>query len=229
MGSDLIGQVAWTLATLSLFFGCRAVYQRLRLPVLHPVLVTTGLLIGATATAGRSPVQFAHDTASVAWLLGPAVTAMAVPVWQQRALILANAAMIGGVILCSLTMALATTTVLRPLLGNPMALALSVKSVTAPVAIGIARTVGLRQDLVVVGVMTSGLLGLTFGPSLLRLVGVSGDRPEMGVALAAVSHGLGTSRAFEVGPTAGSFASVTMGLAALAYGMLLPLVLVDKI
>jgi putative effector of murein hydrolase len=36
---------------------------------------------------------------------------------------------------------------------------------------------------------------------------------------------LGTARVFEIGQTAGAFASVAMGLSALAYGILLPLLI----
>ena len=95
-----------------------------------------------------------------------------------------------------------------------MARALSVKSVTAPVALGIAGQTGLRQDLVVVGVMTSGLFGMVIGPALLAFGGLKGDLPEVGAALGCASHGLGTARAYELGQTAGAFASVSMGLSA---------------
>ena len=73
--------------------------------------------------------------------------------------------------------------------------------------------------------MLSGLFGMVIGPVLIAWSGSSGDRPEVGVALGCAAHGLGTARAFEIGPTAGAFASVCMGLSALSYGLLLPLLL----
>ena len=73
--------------------------------------------------------------------------------------------------------------------------------------------------------MTSGLFGMLIGPAVLALGGLRGDRPEVGAALGCAAHGLGTARAYELGQTAGAFASVSMGLSALAYGTLLPLLL----
>jgi putative effector of murein hydrolase len=103
--------------------------------------------------------------------------------------------------------------------------ALTLKSVTAPVAISIARGAGLREHLPVVGVMMSGMFGMVAGPLLQSWFGSTGDRPDLGIALGCAAHGLGTARAFEIGPTAGAFASVSMGLSALSYGVLLPPIL----
>jgi putative effector of murein hydrolase len=60
---------------------------------------------------------------------------------------------------------------------------------------------------------------------LLAWSGCRGDRPEVGAALGCAAHGLGTARAFEIGPTAGAFSSICMALCAIAYGLLLPPVL----
>jgi putative effector of murein hydrolase len=104
--------------------------------------------------------------------------------------------------------------------------ALALKSVTAPVAIGIAHQSMVREDLTLVGVMLSGMFGMVAGPLALTLFGAKGgDRPEIGIALGCASHGLGTARAFEIGPSAGAFASVGMGLSSLAYGLVMPLAL----
>jgi putative effector of murein hydrolase len=59
---------------------------------------------------------------------------------------------------------------------------------------------------------------MVFGPAMLALISLNGDQPEVGAALGCASHGLGTARAYEIGRTAGAFASVSMGLSALAYG-----------
>ena len=110
------------------------------------------------------------------------------------------------------------------ILDPELARALSIKSVTAPVALGIGQQAGLRPELVVAGVMASGRVGMVLGPSLLAFGGLRGE-PEVGAALGCAAHGLGTARAYELGQTAGAFASVSMGLAALSYGFILPALL----
>jgi putative effector of murein hydrolase len=150
---------------------------------------------------------------------------MALPVWQKRVLIGENWRMFTAVIGASLILSVGTVLAVTPVLGSDMARALAVKSVTAPVALGIGSQTGLRQDLVVIGVMTSGLFGMLIGPALLMLSRSGRDHSVIGVALGCASHGLGTARAFEISQTAGAFASVCMGFSALTYGILLPFVL----
>jgi putative effector of murein hydrolase len=60
------------------------------------------------------------------------------------------------------------------------------------------------------------------GTALLGRLGVK-DAPSAGLALGVASHGLGTARAFELGPSAGAFAGLGMGLNALATSVLVPL------
>jgi putative effector of murein hydrolase len=148
---------------------------------------------------------------------------MAVPVWDGRSLIVRNWRTFVAVVGASITFSVASMVTFGRFFDAELVRALSVKSVTAPVAIGIAHQSMLREDLTLVGVMLSGMFGLVAGPMVLALFGAkNGDRPEIGIALGCASHGLGTARAFEIGPTAGAFASVCMGLSALAYGLVLP-------
>ncbi len=214
----------WTGATLAIFFACRALYLHLRRPWLSPVLWSTAAVTLLVVLTGQARDAFKAETAPLVWLLGPAVVAMARPVWQQRGLVALNGRLFGAVVGASLLQSGSTLLVVPHLLGTDMARALSLKSVTAPVALGIAQQSGLAPGLVVVGVMTSGLFGAVFGPALLAIGGLKGDRPEVGAALGCASHGLGTARAYEIGQT-GAFASVSMGLSALAYGVLLPILL----
>lgn len=215
----------WIGATLAIFFLFRALYLRAAHSALHPVLWSTILLVGLVVATRCPLTTFQADTHPLVWLLGPAVVAMAVPVWQKRLLIVGNWRMFSAVVAGSVILSTATLLLLPALLDFDMARALAVRSVTAPVALGIARQTGLHQDLVVTGVMTSGLVGMLAGPALLALSGLRGDLPQVGAALGCASHGLGTARAFEIGQTAGAFASASMGLSALAYGVVLPVVL----
>ena len=214
----------WIGSTLAVFFVIRRLYLRSGFTLLNPVLWSTIALTLLVVSVGQRSA-FSTDTQPVVWLLGPAVVAMARPVWLQRNLILSNWRMFASIVGASLLLSLATLSLLPHMLGTDMARALSIRSVTAPVALGIAQQARLRPDLVVAGVMTSGLFGMVVGPIVLALGGLRGDRPEVGAALGCAAHGLGTARAYEIGQTAGAFASVSMGLSALAYGLVLPALL----
>jgi putative effector of murein hydrolase len=118
------------------------------------------------------------------------------------------------------------------LLGWQEVKSLVPKSVTAPVALAIAKegSLGrapqdqLLESLLAVGIMISALSGAVLGPIVLQLTGVR-DRRAVGLALGCGSHGVGTARAFEIDSTAGAFASVGMSLTAIFAGIILPWVL----
>lgn len=96
------------------------------------------------------------------------------------------------------------------------------KSVTAPVAMGIAEQLGGLPSLTAVLVISTGILGAMIGPKLLTLIGVT-DWAARGLAIGTASHGIGTARALQVSEVAGAFSGLAMGLNALATAVLLPL------
>jgi putative effector of murein hydrolase len=220
--SRLLEHGGWIGMTIASFLLCRIIYRRLGHPFLHPVLWSTVLLVALVNAAHHPLYSYRQETAPLVWLLGPAVVAMAVPIWDRRALILANWRLFAAIVAVSLVSAIGSQLLLQGLIGMELARALTVKLVTAPVAISIARETGLRESFALIGVMASGMFGMICGPVLLAWLGSKGDEPGVGVVLGCAAHGLGTARAFEIGPTAGAFASACMGLSALAYGLLLP-------
>ncbi len=215
----------WVAIVLAVFFVLRGAYLRLGYTLLNPVLWSTIVVTFLVVSTGHQRDAFRTETQPLVWLLGPAVVAMARPVWLQRKLIVENWRVFGSIVGASLLLSTATLVLLPHLLGSDLARALSLKSVTAPVALGIGQQAGLRPDLVVAGVMASGLFGMVVGPALLAVGGLRGDAPEVGAALGCAAHGLGTARAYEIGQTAGAFASVSMGLSALSYGFIFPALL----
>ena len=85
------------------------------------------------------------------------------------------------------------------------------RSVTTPIAMGIAEKTGGLPPLAAALVIATGILGAAAGPQLLRLVGVRG-RVAFGLAMGAAAHGIGTARALEEGEAEGASAGLAMGL-----------------
>ena len=98
------------------------------------------------------------------------------------------------------------------------------KAATTPVAIAIADHIGGVPALVAAFTMLAGMLGAVFGPWLLDRLQVH-DRRVRGLAMGAVSHGVGTSRSLHDDLTEGAFAGLAMGLTALLTSVLVPLVI----
>lgn len=155
---------------------------------------------------GRHPVAaYREESAPLVWLLGPAVVAMAVPIWQRREMIVSNWKALLLVVALGIAFSAFSVLLLGPFFGWRQAKSLVPKSVTAPVALGIIKEVSLGrapqdqliESLLAVGIMISALSGAVLGPVVLRLTGVR-DRRAVGLALGCASHGVGTARAFEI-------------------------------
>jgi hypothetical protein len=95
------------------------------------------------------------------------------------------------------------------------------KSVTAPMAMGIAERVQASPTLTAIFAVSTGILGAVLGRYVLDALRVTAWR-QRGFALGVAAHGIGTSRAFSVKAEAGAYASLAMGLHGIVGAVLIP-------
>lgn len=194
-------------------------------PVLWSVLVlSAGLLAGGVAY----PVYFA-GAQFIHFLLGPAVVALGWPLWQRREVLrrrwkaLLLASLLGGAAASGSAVALGWA------VGLPadMLASLVPKSVTAPVAMGIADKIGGVPALAAVFAVLTGLVGALSGKYVFDAlrVGRSGEGwMARGFALGTASHGIGAARALQVNADAGAYAGLALGIQVVLQSLLVPLV-----
>jgi predicted murein hydrolase (TIGR00659 family) len=191
-------------------------------PLLNPVLLAILMLV-ALLSLTRTPYPTYFEGAQfVHFLLGPATVALAVPLYfKLRRLWLP---LLGGLIVGSLTAALSAIGIAWLLGASPQTLiSLAPKSVTAPVAMGIAEKLGGLPSLAAILVVSTGILGAVLGPWTLDRLRVR-DQAVRGFALGVASHGIGTAQAFQESEQAGAFSGLAMGLNILATSLMLPVV-----
>ena len=114
------------------------------------------------------------------------------------------------------------------LLGLPheVILSLAPKSVTAPVAMGIAEQIGGIPALAAVFAAITGLIGALCGKYLFALLRIPADADgwaARGFALGTAAHGIGAARALQVNADAGAYAGLALGLQVVLASLLLPL------
>ena len=214
---EILGATAFTAA---LYWICSVVQRRLRLSLLHPLLLS--VLAGGTLFA-LLPEHwldaYGRGSAPLLWLLGPATAALALPFYRKRAFLAEHplAAVLAAASGCASTVAVVWS------LGAPLGLppllmrAASLKSVTLPVALGLAQVIDTQPGLTTVCVFTSGLVGSAIGPALLSRIGVRSPVAR-GLALGTLSHAIGTARALEEGPLPGAAGVVALTLSAMLIG-----------
>jgi len=190
------------------------IYERTQLnPLANPVLIAV-TLIALSITALDMPYATYFEGAQfVHFLLGTATVSLAVPIYQAlpslrgRVLPLV-AALIGG----GVTSIVSAVAIAR-LLGADESIvgAMVVKSITAPIGMGVAERIGASPTLTAVFAVTTGILGAALARFVLDALRCR-EWWQRGFAIGVASHGIGTSRAFSVNPEAGTYAGLAMGL-----------------
>jgi predicted murein hydrolase (TIGR00659 family) len=211
--------------TLVAYLGGDWIYRRAHQhPLLHPVLLAIVFLVALLTATGTTYQTYFEGAQFVHFLLGPATVALAVPLYfnfsKLRRLWLP---LLGGLIAGSATAAVSAIGVAWLLGASPQTLiSLAPKSVTAPVAMGIAEKLGGLPSLTAILVVSTGILGAVLGPWTLNLLRIR-DEAVRGFSIGVASHGIGTARAFQESEQAGAFSGLAMGLNILATALLLPL------
>lgn len=217
-------------ATLVVYLLALAFYNRMdQAPWANPVLWSTLVLgCGLLVTGTAYPTYFA-GAQFIHFLLGPAVVALAWPLWQRRAALRAGwwrfavASIVGG------TAAAGSAVLLGWTLDLPLDVVASLapKSVTAPVAMGIAEQIGGIPALAAVMAVLTGLVGALSGKYLFAWLRIGTDNvgwTARGFALGTAAHGIGAARALQVNADAGAWAALALGLQVLVASLLIPLV-----
>lgn len=218
--SPLLGLTLTLLAYQAAFW----IYKRVGFhPLANPVLISVAILASLLLVTG-TPYQAYFDGAQfVHFLLGPATVALAIPLHAQwpRLKSMAGPLLI-ALVAGSLTAALSAWGIGALLGGSRESLmSLAPKSVTTPIAMGVAERIGGLPSLTAVLVISAGIIGAVFGRGVMRRLNVS-DHAVHGFAIGIASHGIGTARAFQVSEQAGAFAALAMGLNGLITAVSLP-------
>ena len=218
--SPLLGLTLTLLAYQAAF----AIYRRSGShPLANPVLIAVSALVAFLMLTGTRYETYFAGAQFVHFLLGPATVALAIPLYTQirrvRAMLLP---VIAGLIAGSATAALSAVAVAR-LLDASVAtqLSLAPKSVTTPIAMGVAERIGGIPSLTAVLVIITGILGAVGGRYVFDTLRVR-DPAIRGFAIGVASHGIGTARAFQVSEQSGAFAALAMGLNGALTALLLP-------
>lgn len=217
----MIELITWLPLTVMVFLVAEALYRHSGfIGLLHPVLTACLILIPLLLWLQVDYSRYRQGSQPLLWLLGPATIALAVPladrleqlrkIWKPVLISVAAGSVVamGSALLIGWALGLDALT-LRTLIG---------KSVTTPIAMGVAEQVGGAPELAAAIVIVVGVMGAGFAVSLLNALGVT-NYAARGVAMGLSAHGVGTARALQLGGKAGAetgaYAGLAMGLTGL--------------
>lgn len=192
-------------------------------PLAQPVLVAMVLVGGCVIVLDVEYADYRSATELIAFWLGPATVALAIPLHLQAVRLRGFVApMLIGIGVGAIVSVTTAALLVRVAGGDDLlARTAAPKATTTPVAIALADSLGAIASLTAVLAILAGVLGAVAGPSVLTLLRIRDPRVR-GLALGSVSHGIGTARLLHDDPTQGAFSGLAMGLTALATSVAMP-------
>jgi predicted murein hydrolase (TIGR00659 family) len=192
--------------------------------LVQPVLVAIVVAGLAITVLDVDYPDYRSATELIAFWLGPATVALAVPLHRQADRLKGFVVPLLVAIVVGAAVSIVSAVLLARALGADDLLEKTIapKAATTPVAIAVADAAGGVPSLAAVFAITVGILGAIAGPAALNVLRIR-DRRARGLAVGAVSHGIGASRMLREDQTEGALAGLSMGLSALAISLLLPL------
>jgi putative effector of murein hydrolase len=221
-----VSGVLWLAITLAFYGVALKIFRASRgHPLVHPLSITTIAVAGVMWLSDVSAAQYREYASLLHWLLGPATVALAVPMYNQWQNIrqlgapLVISVMVGGIVAPLLAWGVIYLT------DAPVAIQMTmlVKSITSPLAMETGAAIGGIPALAAVFVILTGIVGALAAPLTYRLLAVTMPDAQ-GLALGAVCHAVGTSKALQMGEVQGALATVGLGLNGILTAIILPVI-----
>lgn len=194
-------------------------------PLVNPVAIAVILVASFIELIDIPYETYFQGAQFIHFLLGSATVALAIPIYRgidslkNRVIPLMAALFMGSAI--SIASGVGISTLLKA--DTNIIGAFYSKSVTAPIAMGIAERIGTSPTLTAIFAVCTGILGAILAPYVLNLLRI---KPwwQRGFPTGLASHGIGASRAFSINVEAGAYASLAMGLHGITGSIAIPLI-----
>ncbi len=199
--------------TLAVFFAAKWVQQRTGQLLLNPILVTIAVMIVFLKSLGITYETYSVAGKYIEFWLKPAIVALGVPLYLQLKAIRKQWLPILLSQLAGCVVGIVSVVLTAKVLGasREVMISLAPKSVTTPIAMEIAQTVGGIPSLAAAVVVCTGLMGAVLGFQILKLCRVKSPIAQ-GLAIGTASHALGTSAAAAESAMIGAYSSLGLTL-----------------
>jgi predicted murein hydrolase (TIGR00659 family) len=191
-------------------------------PMLMTILTTIGILIW-------QDIRF-KDYFESSWplnsLLEPAVVALGFPLYQHLETIKCQWKNIVFVLFIGALIAIISSFLITMVLvgDHAIAVALSLKSVTTPIAIAIAEQLNGNIAITAFAIIIAGFFGAIIGPRWLNFIKVTSPRAQ-GLAIGAASHAIGTATMSKISYEHAAYGSLALIVSAVITAITSPLII----
>lgn len=198
--------------------------NKTKISLLHPFVICIPIIIAILKVMDISGDEYMEFNKFIIFLQGPSVVALGLSIYDNLATIKKNMAAILSAVIVGSIVGVVSVYVLCGILNlDPIFdRSLESKSVTTPIAMDLTAALGGNISLTVISVVLCGFIGAVFGPLMWKIFRI--DNPiAKGLAMGCSSHGLGTTRAIEVGALEGAVSGLSIALMGVATALVIPI------
>lgn len=202
---------AGVFATLAAYFIGLKIKQKTGLSLLNPLLVAIILMMGFICALGVPYSVYSAGTKLISSLLTPATICLAVPLYEQFALLKKHPFAILAGISSGVATSLLCVFALSLLFGLDHAsyVTLLPKSITTAIGMSVSQELGGYVSITVAVILMTGILGNMIAQTVCRVFRIT-EPIAKGIAIGTSSHAIGTSKAMEIGQIEGAMSSLSI-------------------
>lgn len=200
------------LSIIAFWIGVK-IQKKTGLVICNPLIIAI-ILVSAVLLIFKIPYESYYEGGEIInMFLAPATACLAVSIYTKIELLKKNWLPIAVGAACGSLASMGSVYLMCRLFGLDEAMTASLipKSVTTPIAVGIAESHGGIVPITVVAVIFTGILGSILAPTLIKIFHVD-DPMTAGLSIGACSHAVGTSKAIELGETEGAMSGLAIGI-----------------
>ena len=212
------------IITLGAFLTAAGIRQKTGKALFNPLLLSIVMVMLILKLFGISYENYSQSVKPISSLLTPATICLAVPLYEQFALLKKHyravlAGILSGVV-TSLVCVLALSLLFK--LDHATYATLLPKSITSAIGMDVSAMLGGHVSITIAVIIITGIFGNLIAETVCRIFGIT-EPIAKGVAIGTSSHALGTAKAMEMGQVEGAMSSLSIVVAGILTVLLAPM------
>ncbi|NLB89106.1 MAG: LrgB family protein [Syntrophomonadaceae bacterium] len=199
------------------------IFRKTKLIFLHPFVTSFVLIIFILLIFNIPLESYEIGGDMITFFLGPATVVLAVPLYRQINILKKNIIPILVGVVAGSAVGIISVIIIGKILRLPPIIIISLvpKSITNPIGVELCKQLGGDLAVTVCAIVFTGILGAIIGPLTCKIFKIKNPL-AVGLSIGTSSHGIGTSRAIQLGETEGAMSGLAIGLAGLITVLLAP-------
>ncbi|WP_078555551.1 LrgB family protein [Bacillus alkalicellulosilyticus] len=225
--SNVLPAILGLGGTILVYMLTRKLYERYPNPFTLPILLSTTSIVIVLLFFKIPYESYQIGAQWIEKLLGPAVVALAYPLYKQWKLVSTYAVPIIVGVVVGACIGITSGFYFALWLGveNEIIYSVLPKSVTTPVAMEVSGDIGGVPSLAAIFVMIAGIGGTVLSPFCYKLFRIHHEVAR-GIGLGSASHAVGTAKAIEYSQQEGAISTVAMTLSAIVVSIIIPILVI---